>query len=450
MLGGIKERLITAMLQQKLEKILEYGVYVWVFLLPWQIRYFYQAQLKGGTWEEGSLSIYVSELLLLVLLLINFIVWVKQTDKKFFVKKIKLDSPLWWLLIFVAWSLFSAGWSVFSALSIYYSLKLILALGIIWLVRSDKISFNRLVIIIVASGLVQGLLAISQFLNQLVGGSKWLGMAWQDPKELGVSVIDTGLRRWLRAYGSFPHPNILGGFLVLTLVFALRLFQQAETIWLKIKNKQLQIYEITLLFSIIIIISGILLSFSRAAWLATGLLFLIILIQLIFKKSFVSGKTFGIVFLLTLLTTSLWVGIYSEPFLTRVQASERLEQLSFVQRINSYQDAWGSFKQSPWLGKGLSAYTFSLHQQYPNRYVWDLQPPHNTFLLVLVELGLVGLILFLIFLFILFWHSQQYPFFMLLYLLIIFLMLFDHWWWSLSLGVYLLFLFFGLMLYKKS
>ncbi len=439
------------MILQKLEKLLEYGIYLWIFLLPWQVRYFYQAELKGGVWEAGSLSIYLSEIILIFLLFLNFILWVSKSraDKKL-LKDIKFSSPLIWLLIFVFWVFISAWWSVLPALSVYYGLKFLLALGIIWLIKLDKISFSRVAVIIVASGLLQGLLAVSQFLNQLVWGSKWLGMAWQDAQNLGVSVVDTGLRRWLRAYGSFPHPNILGGFLTIALVFCFYLYEQTNRLWQQLKNKQLEIFNTIVLFVTMIIFSGLLLSFSRAAWLGVGLFLFIIFVQLIFKKCFFSWTTFNKLFLLIVFTGAIWISVYTEPFLTRINASERLEQFSVNQRIDSYQDAWQTFKQKPFLGTGIGVYTYNLHRQHPERYVWDLQPPHNTFLLVLVELGLVGFILFLIIIFLLSKNINFKPQRIWLIIMLVFLMLFDHWWWSLSVGIYLLFLFFGLILYKKE
>lgn len=439
------------MILQKLEKLLEYGIYLWIFLLPWQVRYFYQAELKGGVWEAGSLSIYLSEIILIFLLFLNFILWVSKSraDKKL-LKDIKFSSPLIWLLIFVFWVFISAWWSVLPALSVYYGLKFLLALGIIWLIKLDKISFSRVAVIIVASGLLQGLLAVSQFLNQLVWGSKWLGMAWQDAQNLGVSVVDTGLRRWLRAYGSFPHPNILGGFLTIALVFCFYLYEQTNRLWQQLKNKQLEIFNTIVLFVTMIIFSGLLLSFSRAAWLGVGLFLFIIFVQLIFKKGFFSWTTFNKLFLLIVFTGAIWISVYTEPFLTRINASERLEQFSINQRIDSYQDAWQTFKQKPFLGTGIGVYTYNLHRQHPERYVWDLQPPHNTFLLVLVELGLVGFILFLIIIFLLSKNINFNPQRIWLIIMLVFLMLFDHWWWSLSVGIYLLFLFFGLILYKKE
>ncbi len=436
------------MLQKKLEKILEYGIYLWVFLLPWQIRYFYEAKLKGGVWEAGSVSIYISEILLILLLVINFILWIKNKNN-FNYKSIDFFSPIFWLVVFVLLAFFSVQWSVFPALSIYYAVKLFLALGVFWLVKTNQISFIKLGIIFISAGLMQGLLSIGQFLNQFVTGSKWLGMATQDPQNLGVSVVDTGLRRWLRAYGSFPHPNILGGFLVIVLVWAIDLLQRAEVLWSQTKAKQIQIFEMTLLFGIIIIISGIVLSFSRAAWLATIFLFLVMLGQLVFKKSFINWKTYILVLILAIFTAGLWVGIYSEPFFTRVKASERLEVLSYSQRIDSFIDAWQTFEQKPILGTGLGVYTYSLQQQHPERYVWQLQPPHNTFLLILVELGIIGLAL-LLFVFLLQVINFLSPKSWLFFLIASFLFLFDHWWWSLNFGIYLFFLILGIITVAKS
>jgi len=37
---------------------------------------------------------------------------------------------------------------------------------------------------------------------------------------LGTYVVETGAGRWLRAYGSFGHPNMLGFFLVLGIISA--------------------------------------------------------------------------------------------------------------------------------------------------------------------------------------------------------------------------------------
>lgn len=433
------------MIKTKLEKILAYGIYLWIFLLPWQTRYFYKAEIAGGIWEAGNVSIYLSEIILIFLLMLNFILWTgNKSINKYWFKHIKLTSPILWLLIFVIFTFISIKWSVFPALSIYYGLKLMLALGIIWLITIGKISFRRVAFIIVVSGLIQGLLAISQFLNQLVWGTKWLGVAWQDPQNLGVSVVDSGYRRWLRAYGAFPHPNVLGGFLDIIMVFLFYLYGWTERLWQSIKNRQLEIFKIVLLFSLIIIFSGILLSFSRAAWLSVVLFLFVIFFQQIVGKSFISWPIYIRLFFIIFLTSLIWISVYTEPFLTRVKADERLEQLSFTQRVNSFTDAWQSVKQKPFLGTGIGVYTYNLHQLYPERYVWQLQPPHNTFLLILVELGIVGLILFLLFLGMLFIYVRQNPFFLLLFTVIIFLMLFDHWWWSLNMGWYLLFTLFAL------
>ena len=50
-----------------------------------------------------------------------------------------------------------------------------------------------------------------------------------------------------------------------------------------------------------------------------------------------------------------------------------------------------------WLiGVGIGNYTFALRAKYPEIKVWELQPVHNTYLLILAELGVVGFLFLLL------------------------------------------------------
>jgi O-antigen ligase len=60
--------------------------------------------------------------------------------------------------------------------------------------------------------------------------------------------------RWLRSYGSFPHPNILGGFLALSLAVL--------AVHMDPRRRRLREIALTMGFA------ALLLAFSRAAWLA--------------------------------------------------------------------------------------------------------------------------------------------------------------------------------------
>lgn len=439
-------------LRLKLEKVIEYGFYVWLFLLPFQTRYFYAANLSGGIWEAGSLSIYASEVLLIALLVLNFIYWLKQPGKFVFSKKFKQSLPFA-LSVFVLYAFLTSIWSVFPALSVYYSLKLFLALGIFWLVSSISFSWWRAGLILIVTGLIQGLLAIDQFLLQIVVANKWLGMASQDAQNLGVSVVDTEFRRWLRAYGSFSHPNILGSFLSVVLVVLIEHYFKVHEKIKKIYSKREDIFKALLILTIVLTTSGLILSFSRAAWLATILIWLAVLTVVVIKKNRSWRLAWLKLFLVFVLTVGTWVVIYPELFITRIQGEQVLEIKATQDRISSLVDSKEIIKDNWLSGVGLGSHTYALHEMYPTRTVWQLQQPHNTYLLILSELGLIGLLI-LVWVFYVFVKdlgnrvSTKSVLSFLILGVILFLMFFDHWWWSLNFGFYFTFLLLG-FIYKK-
>ena len=53
-------------------------------------------------------------------------------------------------------------------------------------------------------------------------------MAYHASNILGDSVIETSMGRFLRAYGPFDHPNILGGIMVLGIILVLYSSLQKE------------------------------------------------------------------------------------------------------------------------------------------------------------------------------------------------------------------------------
>ena len=65
----------------KTEKIISFGLYLLVFLLPWQTRWIIRAgEINGGYWEYGTISLYGTDVLLF-LLLVLFSYFVLQNHK---------------------------------------------------------------------------------------------------------------------------------------------------------------------------------------------------------------------------------------------------------------------------------------------------------------------------------------------------------------------------------
>jgi O-antigen ligase len=252
------------------------------------------------------------------------------------------------------------------------------------------------------------------------------------------------VERWLRAYGSLDHPNILGGFL--TMGFSVIIF------YLIIKSKKItfsqkddfrrKIFEINILFYpiMLLVIIGIFFSFSRASWLATSvLIFLLVSISIITKN-----KLFQKHFLPILLYGGIVVFLISIPFSNLIEArlkgQGRLEYISKIERIQSVNSAKDILTDNWLFGTGIGNYTINFKNNYvPSEKSYYYQPTHNTFLLIWSELGIFGLFSFLFFLIFIFFEGldrntliYKIPWFTALFVLLFF----DHWWWSLHFGVF--------------
>ena len=74
----------------------------------------------------------------------------------------------------------------------------------------------------------------------------------------GASVVMVGEERWLRAYGLSQHPNLLAGCLMAMLLVVIGYYLM-----------QCDWHRIPLLLALGLGFAGLLLTFSRAAWLGT-------------------------------------------------------------------------------------------------------------------------------------------------------------------------------------
>ncbi len=121
-------------------------------------------------------------------------------------------------------------------------------------------SFPRRQVLTVATVAVvgQALLAAWQAAAQSTAPAGLLFNGWATEltsHDQGVSVVMLPIAgRWLRSYGSFPHPNILAGFLALSLAFI--------AIGDDPRARRLRAVALAAGFA------ALLLTFSRAAWLA--------------------------------------------------------------------------------------------------------------------------------------------------------------------------------------
>jgi len=257
-------------------------------------------------------------------------------------------------------------------------------------------------------------------------GLALLGESVVGPDVLGVAKIDLaeGVKQ-IRAYGSFLHPNIFAAYLLTIFFVSLK--------YLKYGYKLLWLALFTW---------GIYLTHSRAAMLA-GLIGLGIYFLFAFFKNTSFRKGIALFALLVLVIGNFWFFKNSHAVQTQdIAWQERLDQNVISQNM---------WKKS-FLGVGVRNFTLEI-ERYPScgsdggsdggsdcgskLLPWEFQPVHNTYFLILNEVGIQGLVILTAFLFILFYRywraGKAVPL-----LVLMLLAPFDHFLWDSWVGLMLI------------
>ncbi|MCK5320292.1 O-antigen ligase family protein [Candidatus Parcubacteria bacterium] len=439
-----------------LKKLTEYGLYLLVFLLPLQTRWIIRSgKLNGGYFEYGTISLYATDIILLAVLLLFVIDLFKNKKtpnyKLHSSNEYKQITNFLIILAGLELTVFISCCFADNKLIAFYKYAWFL-LGIGFFLLIAKANYSRLKLL---SGFFLGIfvsasLGIWQFLNQNSFANKWLGIAKHDPSVSGVSVVEAignlGLgERWLRAYGTLDHPNMLGGLLAIGAIAAvITIARLAETKNTKIIANYSYIL-FTLYFLLSTIIVALFFTFSRAAWLAFAVsLFAILIITLIKKDRFKQIQILKIILVSGILAFILFTN-FQNLVLTRVKGESRLEQKSNIERLESNKAAIDMFRDNWLIGVGMGNYTTELAKINPDRPAYFYHPAHNVYLLIAAEIGIFGIALFLyLILYISHYILKSGKIYKIpLIISLIILLIFDHWLWSLHFGVLFLFFIFG-------
>lgn len=388
-------------------------------------------------------------------------------------------------LLFLFWTAMSVLWAENKSLA-FYKWTILLEGIIVFLFLAKKIIPKKTAAIaFIAGALIQSVLAIYQFLTQKISADKWLGIAYHIPEQAGASVVETPLRRWLRAYGSLPHPNVLAAYLgialILFIIFIPFLIENIyeEDITLK-KFLKILFKNFLLALFFFFLSAGILLTFSRAVWLG---LIITLAIYGVYKLSkriltaraaevksdfqlpaseksplprlsvatdgrppFKKGGEISIprkkinIFALGFGALLLIIAFsLRDPIIGRVKGGNRLETISNQGHILTCQEGWQIIKNKWIFGAGIGNYTLYLSRLKPGLPSWDYQPAHNLFLMIWSETGIIGLMIFILFCCSLIAQTLKKKNYLYLALAIFILSasLFDHYFWTLYAGVIL-------------
>jgi hypothetical protein len=280
------------------------------------------------------------------------------------------------------------------------------------------ISSQKLAYAFLFGMLPHALFGIGQFLFQEVPASTILGTAAHHASVLGDSVVETSAGRYLRVYGSFPHPNVFGGFLVIAIIFSAWLWTHATRL-----NERLFASVSFLVHN-----AALFFTFSRGAWIAAILAFVPLLISIGWRRAAPAIAS-------ALVLVSL-LGFAALPLLqTRIAAQGRLEAKSITERVEGVTLAWRVFWTEPFLGSGMGNSTLALMRVFPGLPIWQYQPSHNAALAAAVEVGSLGLVALLGALKSLVRGLGKEPFSRAVLVALVTVGLFDHFLWTLPAGL---------------
>ncbi len=145
------------------------------------------------------------------------------------------------------------------------------------------------------------------------------------------------------------------------------------------------------------------------------------------------------IFVIFALSVSVWLIVYPQPFFTRLSGQGKLEQLSWQERAASLSQGKEVIGSNWYSGVGVGAYTYYLYRQNSSQPAWFYQPIHNSYLMILAEIGLWGALFLLWIIYALVAAIGTVTSAALVGGILLLLAL-DHWWWTTTFGWYLIFM----------
>jgi len=222
----------------------------------------------------------------------------------------------------------------------------------------------------------------------VIGGSVggvfyWLGERRFSYLTLGVAKFSLFREMMVRAYGTFSHPNSMAGFLLVVLL-----------LWGLIRKRDLWWWIVCWIGVMGIVVSG-----SRTVWMI-GLLIILInnpIINLKFKIKISKKEERGILkrvqndvgrWLVAVGVMMMVLGLIGKG-----EVLGGWDRESFSKRWELNKHALEMIRDNTWFGVGLGNFLVELPKYQKGSRVFWLQPVHNIPLLLISELGIIGVLI---------------------------------------------------------
>lgn len=341
--------------------------FLFIFFLPTQFgKHFWPSfsTVLGLRVDYLSPTLYITDILF-ILIFISMGESVKEIIGQIIKNKKLL---LFLFLIFV-----TAVFSSHPLLALYGFIRFVQCVFLVYYILNRNFLYLAKNLRDIFAGVIifQSFLAVLQFIKQGSIGGIWyfFGERMFTSLTPGIATISINGEKILRSYSTLPHPNVLAGYMLISLLLL---------IFFAMKGKTSRLFFLCMSFLSFL---TILITFSRSA------LFAIVVISFItgiFIFSKQKNNKSAVLFLITAfivgILLALWTqGLFgSESFLVRYELL--VYGLDVIQKNPVF--GVGLFNFIPALGLIVKA----------SKNVFFLQPVHNIYILAVVETGVVGAI----------------------------------------------------------
>ena len=425
----------------KMRTTLKTLIFALIFALPFGTKKFIAVllpQFFENAREFSSLFVYATDMLALTLIIYSFFYF-----KKEFFRRV---SGMKWFVAFFVLAVISLFFATQERYALYMVAELVIAilagLAIRNALAKDIVSFHSICAVLGLSAFIQAVIAILQFYYQKSIELWFLGEPVADATMKGVARVTIDGVSYLRSFGTLPHANILAAFLVLGFItLAYAYFTSARE--QKFSRVASVVGMVTILFAL-----GF--TFSRSGWLIVGFSILAILTYGFTKHEF---RRIALGFLGVILISGALLAYYFgwaiAPRAGFVKGEASVDHRVFYNEIGI-----ALIKSHPFgVGIGNQVIVADQNGLYAEKgltQIWLAQPVHNIYILIASELGILGIIVFLILLFYAFRAVRlKYPklvFAGIMFGSLLAFGLVDHFPWDLHAGRLMFWVMFGIML----
>jgi len=351
--------------------------YLLLVLLPTQLtKYFFPefALVNGIRVDYLAPVIYLTDLIIIAIIVFWLIEYVAAASYAAKNKARKVRAAT--LILF--------GTTIVIAINIFFAinptiaflkwLRIIETGFLVFYILKAKPNLRFTIYCLLFAGFYSCILAWIQFIYQSsIGGILWwIGERTFTVTTSGIARTIVNNQLFLRPYATFPHPNVLAGFLTCLIPFIF---------YLKNLNKITQLLFIP---TLILFLATLVITFSQSAWIIALITTLIFIV----KERHIR-----------LTTPAVFLGLVIFTLILSFISYQFVEKESIARRIAVTNNAFSIIQENPLFGVGLNNFIIANQQNIQVNSYQDLQPVHSIYLLFAAEMGIVGILLFVLVLF---------------------------------------------------